>query len=313
MEYRILGNTGLKVSALSLGSWITFSDQLNEKDILNHMAFAYDAGINFFDNAEAYGFGKAETRMGTAIKKLKWTRDSFIITSKVILGGDRPTQKGLNKKHINDACTNCLSRLDLEYLDIFYCHRFDPDTPLIETIYAMNDLIVQGKIMYWGTSEWSLNQLKDVFQICDKYHLRKPVVEQLQYNLINNSKLESDFLELTEQNYGLTTWSPLASGILTGKYCNGISANSRLALSNYAFLKSNLTEASIEISQKLNKISKEMDLKPSELALLWCLQNKKVNSVLLGASNLEQLQENIAVINKINTINARDILSNIRV
>ena len=299
MEYRILGNTGLKVSALSLGSWITFSDQLNEKEILNHMSFAYDAGINFFDNAEAYGFGIAETRMGNAIKKLKWTRDSFIITSKVLFGGDKPSQKGLNKKHIHDACTNSLFRLNLDYLDVFYCHRFDPYTPLIETIYAMNDLIVQGKIMYWGTSEWSYNQLKEVFQICDKYHLRKPVVEQIQYNLIHNSKLESDFIELTNQNYGITTWSPLASGILTGKYYDGISGNSRLALSNFSFLKSNLTDEAIDISKKLNKISNDIGFKPSELALLWCLENKNVNSIIIGASNFNQLQDNINVVNKI--------------
>ena len=311
MEYRKLGNTGLKVSAISLGSWITFSDQLDDKEVLNHMALAFDNGINLFDNAEAYGFGKAETKMGTALKKLKWTRDSYIITSKVLFGGDKPTQKGLNKKHINDACTNSLIRLNLEYLDIFYCHRHDLDTPLLETIYAMNDLIIQGKILYWGTSEWSLSQLQEVFQLCDKYNLRKPVVEQLQYNLINKSKVESDFSELTEQNYGLITWSPLASGVLTGKYNNGASNNSRLALPNYAFLKSYLSEEAIEISKKLNKISLECNILPSELALLWCLQNKNVNSVLIGASNLTQLQENISVLEKFNSINARDILKNI--
>jgi voltage-dependent potassium channel beta subunit len=308
MEYRILGNTGLKVSVLSLGSWITFSDQLDDKEVLNHMALAFDNGINLFDNAEAYGFGIAETKMGTAIKKLKWTRDSYIITSKVLFGGDKPTQKGLNKKHINDACTNSLIRLNLEYLDIFYCHRHDPDTPLLETIYAMNDLIIQGKILYWGTSEWSLSQLQEVFQLCDKYNLRKPVVEQLQYNLINKSNVESNFSELTKQNYGLITWSPLASGVLTGKYNNGTSSNSRLTLPNYAFLKSYLSEEAMEISKKLNKISLEYNIQASELALLWCLQNKNVNSVLIGASNLTQLQENISVLDKFNLINARDIL-----
>lgn len=311
MEYRKLGNTGLKVSALSLGSWITFSDQLDDKEVLNHMALAFDNGINLFDNAEAYGFGIAETKMGTAIKKLKWTRDSYIITSKVLFGGDKPTQKGLNKKHINDACTNSLIRLNLEYLDIFYCHRHDPDTPLLETIYAMNDLIIQGKILYWGTSEWSLSQLQEVFQLCDKYNLRKPVVEQLQYNLINKSKVELDFSELTEQNYGLITWSPLASGVLTGKYNNGTSSNSRLTLPSYAFLKSYLSEEAMEISKKLNKISLEYNIQASELALLWCLQNKNVNSVLIGASNLTQLQENISVLEKFNLINARDILKDI--
>jgi voltage-dependent potassium channel beta subunit len=311
MEYRKLGNTGLKVSALSLGSWITFSDQLDEKEVLYHMALAYDNGINLFDNAEAYGFGIAETKMGTAIKKLNWTRDSFVITSKVLFGGDKPTQRGLNKKHINDACTNSLIRLNLEYLDIFYCHRHDPDTPLLETIYAMNDLIIQGKILYWGTSEWSLSQLQEVFQLCDKYNLRKPVVEQLQYNLINKSNVESNFSELTEQNYGLITWSPLASGVLTGKYNNGTSITSRLALPNYAFLKSYLSEEAIEIIKKLNKISLDYNIQPSELALLWCLQNKNVNSVLIGASNLTQLQENISVLDKFNLINARDILKNI--
>lgn len=311
MEYRKLGNTGLKVSALSLGSWITFSDQLDDKEVLNNMALAFDNGINLFDNAEAYGFGKAETKMGTAIKKLKWNRDSYIITSKVLFGGDKPTQKGLNKKHINDACTNSLIRLNLEYLDIFYCHRHDPDTPLLETIYAMNDLIIQGKILYWGTSEWSLSQLQEVFQLCDKYNLRKPVVEQLQYNLINKSNVESNFSELTEQNYGLITWSPLASGVLTGKYNNGTSPNSRLALPNYAFLKSYLSEEAIEITKKLTKISLDYNIQPSELALLWCLQNKNVNSVLIGASNLTQLQENISVLEKFNSVNVREILKDI--
>ena len=223
MEYRRLGSSGLKVSALSFGSWVTFVFQLDESTATKCMDYAYNEGVNFFDNAEAYANGKSEKLMGNIIKNLKWTRDTYILSSKVFFGGEKPTQRGLCKKHIHDACNAALKRMKVDYLDLFFCHRPDPETPILETIYGMNDLITQGKIMYWGTSEWSAKEIEEAFKLCKDYNLRCPTMEQPQYNILHRDRMENEYKSLFH-NYslGATIWSPLASGLLTGKYNDGI-------------------------------------------------------------------------------------------
>ena len=238
MEYRNLGNSGLKISALSFGSWVTFVNQLNEKEATECMAYAFDQGVNFFDNAEAYASGKSEILMGKIIKKLNWNRDSFIVSSKAFWGGELPTQRGLSKKHLNDACIAALKRLQVDYLDLFYCHRPDPETPIEETVFAMNDLILQGKIMYWGTSEWSSKEIIAAFKIADKYNLRGPTMEQPQYNILFKERFEIEYKEIFKKyKIGSTIWSPLASGILTGKYQKEIPKKSRFNVKGYEWLK----------------------------------------------------------------------------
>ena len=228
MQYRNLGNSGLKVSELSFGSWVTFVNQLNEKNALECMAYAYDKGINFFDNAEAYASGESEVLMGKVLKKLKWDRDTFIVSSKVFWGGELPTQRGLSKKHIHDACNAALKRLQVDYLDLFFCHRPDPDTPISETVYAMNDLIHQGKILYWGTSEWTAEEISQAYEFAIENNLTPPTMEQPQYNLLDRQRFEVEYKPIFEKyNMGTTTWSPLASGALTGKYLEGVPDGSR--------------------------------------------------------------------------------------
>ena len=232
MEYRRLGSSGLKVSALSFGSWVTFIFQLDEISATKCMDYAYNEGVNFFDNAEAYANGKSEKLMGKIIKSLKWTRDTYIVSSKVFWGGEKPTQRGLCKKHIHDACNAALKRLKVDYLDLFYCHRPDPETPILETVYAMNDLITQGKIMYWGTSEWSAKELESAFKLCNDYNLRCPTMEQPQYNILHRDRVEKEYKPLFQKySLGMTIWSPLASGLLSGKYNDGIPAKSRFNVS----------------------------------------------------------------------------------
>ena len=199
MEYRNLGNSGLKISELSFGSWVTFVNQLGKKEAMDCMAYAYDHGVNFFDNAEAYASGESEILMGDILKKLNWGRDTYIVSSKVFWGGELPTQRGLSKKHINDACNAALKRLQVEYLDLFFCHRPDPETPIIETVYAMNDLLHQGKIMYWGTSEWSADEINQAFECAEKHHLRPPVMEQPQYNILHRERFEQEYKEIFEK------------------------------------------------------------------------------------------------------------------
>ena len=294
MQYRNLGNSGLKISELSFGSWVTFVNQLNEKNALECMAYAYDKGINFFDNAEAYASGESEVLMGKVLKKLNWNRDSFIISSKVFWGGELPTQKGLSKKHIHDACHNALKRLQVDYLDLYFCHRPDPETPILESVYAMNDLIQQGKIMYWGTSEWSAEQISEAFQLSSKFNLRGPTMEQPQYNLLSRERFEVEYKSIFEDyKIGSTIWSPLASGILTGKYSSEIPEKSRFKVKGYEWLADSMNELDLNKVSKLINISKSINIKPSQLAILWCLKNKNVSTVILGASKLSQLKENI--------------------
>ena len=223
MNYRRLGKSGLKVSELSYGSWVTFSFQIDLKQATEIMKLAFDRGVNFFDNAEAYASGESEIIMGQAIKKLGWSRDSFIVSSKVFWGGEKPTQRGLSHKHVIDACESALQRLQVDYLDLYFCHRPDVDTPIEETVRAMHTLVMQGKICYWGTSEWSLNEIKEAYKIANELNLTPPTMEQPQYNMFERQKMEKDYLELFEnQGMGTTIWSPLASGFLTGKYSDGM-------------------------------------------------------------------------------------------
>ena len=294
MEYRNLGSSGLKISELSFGSWVTFVNQLKEKQATNCMALAYEMGVNFFDNAEAYASGKSEILMGKILKKLKWDRDTYIVSSKAFWGGDLPTQRGLSKKHIHDACNAALKRLQVDYLDLFFCHRPDPETPIIETVYAMNDLLQQGKIMYWGTSEWSAKEIKKAFSISKKYNLRGPTMEQPQYNMLHKDRFEKEYKDIFKKyNLGATIWSPHASGILTGKYNNGIPTNSRFKVKGYEWLADSIDEIDFNKIKKINTISKKLEIKLSQMAILWCLKKKNVSTVILGASKLSQLKENL--------------------
>src|SRR6478609_1315271 len=241
MEYRRLGKSGLKVSEFSFGSWVTFGKQVDGGDAVSLMKLAYDKGVNFFDNAEGYESGKSELVMGEALKTLGWSRDSFIVSSKVFWGGEKPTQKGLSAKHVTDAAHAALKRLQVDYLDLYFCHRPDIDTPIEETVRAMHNLITQGKVLYWGTSEWSAQQLTEAYAIARQEHLTPPTMEQPEYNLFRREKVEAEFLPLYNLfGLGTTIWSPLASGILTGKYNDGIPADSRMNLPGYEWLKARL-------------------------------------------------------------------------
>ena len=299
MEYRNLGKSGLKVSALSFGSWVTFVNQLTEKTALSCMSMAYDHGVNFFDNAEAYAGGKSEILMGKVLKKLKWTRDSYIISSKVFWGGELPTQRGLSKKHIHDACNSALKRLQLDYLDLFFCHRPDPETPIEESVYAMNDLIKQGKILYWGTSEWSAKEIDYAFHISDKYNLRPPVMEQPQYNLLYRDRFEKEYAPIFEKHkIGSTIWSPLASGLLSGKYMKRMPVKHRFKIKGYEWLKEELFKEEFFTKLELiKKIAGELKVTMAQLSIAWCLKNPNVSSVILGASKKSQLKENLASLN----------------
>ena len=290
MEYRNLGKSGLKVSELSFGSWVTFVNQLGLKTATNCMSYAYEHGVNFFDNAEAYASGESEILMGKILKKLNWTRDTYIVSSKAFWGGQLPTQKGLSKKHLHDACNAALKRLQVEYLDLYFCHRPDPETPIIETVYAMNDLIYQGKILYWGTSEWSAKEIKKAHDEAEKNNLRGPLMEQPQYNILHRDRFEKEYKPLYKK-YGLgtTIWSPLASGLLTGKYDKGIPKKSRFTVKGYEWLGESLNSVDLKKIRNVQKIATSLGITPSQLSILWCLKNENVSTVILGASNLKQL------------------------
>ena len=305
MEYRNLGKSGLKVSELSFGSWVTFVNQLGLKTATNCMSYAFEHGVNFFDNAEAYASGESEILMGKILKKLNWTRDTYIVSSKAFWGGQLPTQKGLSKKHLHDACNAALKRLQVEYLDLYFCHRPDPETPIIETVYAMNDLILQGKILYWGTSEWSAKEIKKAHDEAEKNNLRGPLMEQPQYNILHRDRFEKEYKPLYKK-YGLgtTIWSPLASGLLTGKYDKGIPKKSRFTVKGYEWLGESLNSVDLKKIRNVQKIATSLGITPSQLSILWCLKNENVSTVILGASNLKQLKENL------DSINHRELVDN---
>ncbi len=301
MEYRRLGRAGIKVSLLSFGSWITYGNQLDENASVELMAAARDHGVNFFDNAEVYAAGKSEQLMGAALKKLGWDRLTYLVSTKFYWGlpakwGDGVNERNtLNRKYLMHAIDNSLKRLQMDFVDIAYCHRPDANTPLEETVFAMDDIIRQGKAIYWGTSEWSAAEIVAAWQIADRHHLHKPVVEQPEYNLFHRHKVEKEFARLYgDIGLGTTTWSPLASGLLTGKYVNGIPADSRGSLKSMAWMQDQLTDRSKnDVVKKLGAIAAELGGTTAQLAIAWCAKNKNVSSVITGASRASQVTENM--------------------
>ncbi len=303
MEYRRLGRSGLQLSELSLGSWVTYHNQVDSKQATEMLAAAMGAGVNFFDNAEAYAQGESEVVMGTAFKALKWPRLDYVVSTKFFWGletkGLKINQRNtLNRKYLMQAIDGSLKRLQLEFVDLVYCHRPDPFTPIEETVLAMSDMITQGKALYWGTSEWSASDIKTAYDIADKYHLHKPVMEQPQYNLFHRKRVEEEYAPLYESmNLGLTTWSPLASGLLTGKYQSGVPKESRGAMQNMSFLLPSLTDPiKNETVAKLAILAKELGGNVAQLSIAWALNHQQVSSVILGASNISQLQDNLGAL-----------------
>ena len=302
MEYRRMGKTGLKLSVLSYGSWVTFSKQVDDSASDRLMGLAYDNGINFFDNAEAYEGGRSEEMMGRVLTKKNWDRTSYCISSKAFFGlhgkQNKPNQNGLSRKHLTEACNAALRRLQADYLDLFFCHRPDPETPMEEIVWTMNILLQQGKILYWGTSEWSAEEILEAHAVAKELSLIGPAMEQPQYNLFERTKMERDYLPVFSNiGMGTTIWSPLASGLLSGKYNHGIPEGSRLALENYAWLKERMMQdEKLEKVQKLERVTKELDASLATLAIAWCIRNPNVTTAILGATKESQLTENLGAI-----------------
>lgn len=311
MEYNNLGKSGLKVSRLSLGSWLTFGKLIEDKVSEKLMHYAYDQGINFFDNAEIYARGKSELVMGKILKKSAWSRDSYIVSSKVFFGtgGQWPTQKGLNRKHVFEACHQALKRLQVDYLDLYFCHRPDKSTPIEETVWAMHQLIMQGKILYWGTSEWSAQEIMEAHMFAKQNHLIGPVMEQPEYNLFARRKVEVEFAQLYKTvGLGTTIWSPLASGILTDKYLNKFPKGTRLGVEGLEWLKEkNLTEDKLAKISLLNELSNDLGMSLPVMSIAWCLKNQNVSTVILGASKMSQLKENMKSIDALNKLDEKAI------
>jgi len=297
MNYRRLGRSGLKVSELSFGSWVTYGNQLGAETALECMAAAYAAGVNFFDNAEVYAKGAAETIMGEALVKLGWRRSSFVVSTKFYWGlHDGPNEKNtLNRKYLRGAIDASLARLGLEYVDLVFCHRPDPDTPIEETVWAMHDMVAQGKALYWGTSEWSAAEIVRAWEIAERLHLHKPVMEQPQYNLLHRERVEREYARLYDDlGLGTTTWSPLASGLLTGKYDGGVPPDSRGAVKGYEWLAERLTDAAkLAQVRRLAPVARDLGCTMAQLAIAWCLKNPRVSTVITGASRVAQVHENM--------------------
>lgn len=297
MEYNNLGKSGLQISRLSLGSWLTFGKQIGDDVAERLMDIAYENGINFFDNAEIYARGKSEEVMGAILKKKNWSRDSYIVSSKVFFGngGQLPTQKGLSRKHIFEACEQALKRFQLDYLDLFLCHRPDKQTPIEETVWSMHQLIMQGKILYWGTSEWSAQEIMEAHMFAKQNHLIGPIVEQPEYNMFTRQKVEVEFSQIYKTvGLGTTIWSPLASGILSGKYNHEFPSDTRLGMEGLDWLKEkNFTVERIDVVKKLSALAADLNMSLPVLGLAWCLKNPNVSTVILGASKEYQLKENL--------------------
>ena len=304
MQYRRLGRSGLQVSELSLGSWVTYHNQVDTKAATEMLAAAFDAGVNFFDNAEVYAQGESEVVMGQAFKALKWNRLDYIVSTKFFWGLARESNTNvnrrdtLNRKYLAQAIDGSLKRMQLDFIDLVYCHRPDPHTPIEETVRAMSDMITQGKALYWGTSEWSASDIRAAWEIADRHHLHKPVMEQPQYNLFHRDRVEKEYARLYEDTgLGLTTWSPLASGLLTGKYKNGIPAGSRGSLEAMAWMREGLLDPARNAAvAELEKIAAELGGNVAQLAIAWVNRNPHVSTVILGASKAGQLQDNLGAL-----------------
>ena len=299
MEYRRLGKSGLQVSVLSFGSWVSFSQQVNDKLADELMGIAYDNGINFFDNAEVYAQGESEKIMGRVLKRKKWERASYLVSSKAFFGWhgkeNKPNQTGNNRKHLIEACNEALQRLQVDYLDLYYCHRADKNTPIEETVWAMNHLIQQGKILYWGTSEWSGTEIIEAHRVAAQLSLIGPTMEQPQYNMFEREKVEKEFLNIYKSvGLGTTIWSPLASGLLTGKYNDGIPKGSRVTLKGYDWLKEKmLIDEKIKKVKKLSDLAEKLKVTPAALSIAWCIKNPNVSTAILGATKKVQLTQNL--------------------
>jgi voltage-dependent potassium channel beta subunit len=297
MEYRRLGSAGLKVSALSIGSWVTYGPQVNTDAAAQAIKAAYDAGVNFFDNAEAYAKGQSEEIMGAAFRKLGLRRASYAVSTKFFWGiNEGPNEKNtLNRKYLMQAIDGSLKRLGFDYVDFAFCHRPDPNTPIEEVVWAMSDMIAAGKVLYWGTSEWSAEQIREAWEIADRRNLRKPQMEQPQYNLLHRDKVEKEFARLYDGiGLGLTTWSPLASGLLSGKYAKGIPSGSRLALPGYEWLKERIYKSeALAAVEKLQPLARSIGATLPQFAIAWCARNPRVSTVMTGASRVEQVVENM--------------------
>ncbi len=301
MEYRHLGNSGLKVSALSLGAWVTYGGQVGEDTAYECMTAAYEAGVNFFDNAEVYANGNAEIVMGNVLKQVGWKRSDLVISTKIFWGGDGPNDSGLSRKHIMEGTNASLTRLQMDYVDLIFCHRPDIRTPIEETVWAMNQVINQGKAFYWGTSEWNAQQITEAVGIARREHLIPPLMEQPQYNMFHRERVEKEYAPLYRQfSLGTTIWSPLASGLLTGKYNQGIPSGTRATLDGYEWLRKKFesTEAQLQLEKvsKLIPLAEEIGCTMAQLALAWCLKNPNVSTVITGASRKQQVQENMVAL-----------------
>lgn len=309
MEYRRLGSTGLKVSALSYGAWVTFGRQVGRTQARELIALAYDRGVNFFDNAETYNAGDAERLMGDVIADLRLPRDAYVVSSKVYFGAvtdPKPTQRGLSRKHVFDACHQALQRLRVDYLDLYFCHRADPDTPILETVLAMDALVRQGKVMYWGTSEWTAVQIEEAHRVAREHHLIAPSMEQPQYNLLHRERFEREYAPLYERyGMGTTIWSPLASGLLTGKYNDGVPDDSRLGQPGNAWLRDEKLENDgtwLHTVRALAPIAADLGLPLATMSLAWCLKNPHVSTVILGASRTSQLEANLGALDAVSLL-----------
>jgi voltage-dependent potassium channel beta subunit len=307
MQYRRLGSSGLQLSALSFGAWVTFGRQVDRKLARELLACAFDHGVNYFDNAETYSAGLAEALMGDVLADLRFPRDAFCVSSKVFFGAaadPQPTQRGLSRKHVVDACHQALRRLRVDYLDCYFCHRPDPDTPVAETVWTMDTLIRQGKVLYWGTSEWPVETIREAHAVAQRHSLHAPAMEQPQYNLLHRERVEVEYAPLyAEFGMGTTIWSPLASGVLTGKYAQGVPKDSRLALPGYEWLRNRFESAEGRANMariaSLLPIAKELGVSPAQFAIAWCLKNPHVSTVILGATRVEQLKENFGALDVI--------------
>ena len=303
MQYRRLGRAGVRVSTLSLGSWVTYANQVDAKAAVEMLAAAYDAGINFFDNAEVYALGQSEVLMGQALKTLGWPRLNYLVSTKFFWGLDRSGEAvnrrdTLNRKYLMQAIDGSLKRFGLEHVDLIYCHRPDPQTPVEETVRAMSDIITQGKALYWGTSEWSAADIRAAWEIAERHHLHKPVMEQPQYHLFHRTRVEQEYARLYDDiGLGLTTWSPLASGLLTGKYKDGIPPGSRGTVENYAFLRDGLTNPAKNAAvAQLQPVADELGCTLAQLAIAWAARSPRVSTVITGASRVDQLQQNLGAL-----------------